>query len=281
MFSNFPTFRLEHAYYRVDQSSRSVIDTRYFSREYEARHRILVAFVELCRSTRQKFLPWLWEHVQSLCVHSPGLEGQKCRQLAKTVFRRQSRTLIATPSLAVFVKCVPVIFSRSVSLLNLNPRTFSVHILRPNAPGLVKLLPLLSNLDTLEVLTQDDDPSIERSFKPIRLPQILTLVIDAQAHYLMRCCTRVKRVVIHQRGFDVTFLDSIPSVADTLVYLALCLPVPEIIQSADVFFPSHRPNDPSNKARLGRLMSRSRGTWHRPGRSGLQICVTPCALAQT
>jgi len=108
VFSNFPTFRLEHAYYRVDQASRSVIDTRYFSREYQARHRILVVFVELCRSTRRKFLPWLWEHVQSLCVHSPGLEEQECRRLAKTVFRRQSKTLVATPSLAVYVKCAPM-----------------------------------------------------------------------------------------------------------------------------------------------------------------------------
>lgn len=99
----------------------------------------------------------------------------------------------------------------------------------------MKLLPLLPNLDTLEVITEDFEPSIERSFKPIQLPQIRTLVIDAQAHYLMKCCTNVKRVIIHHRGFDVTFLDSIPFVADSLVYLALCLPVPEIIQSANVF----------------------------------------------
>lgn len=108
MFSNFPTFKLEHTYYRVDQQNRSITDTRYFSREYQGRHRVLVAFVQLCRSTRRKFLPWLWEHVESLCVHSPSSEGQECRRLAKTVFRRQSRVLIATPSLAVYVKCVAV-----------------------------------------------------------------------------------------------------------------------------------------------------------------------------
>ena len=108
-----------------------------------------------------------------------------------------------------------------------------MHIVRPNTPGLVKLLPLLPNLDTLEVLTDDYEPSIERSFKPVKLPQIRTLVIDAQAHFLMRCCTNVKKVAIHQRGFDVTYLASIPFVADSLVHLALCLPAPEIIQGVD------------------------------------------------
>ena len=108
MFSNFPTFKLGHAYYRVHQHNVTVMETRYFSRKYEARHRILLVFVQLCRSTRQKFLPWLWEHVQSWCVRSPGLEGRECRRLAKKMFRRQSGTLITTPSLAAYVKCVPL-----------------------------------------------------------------------------------------------------------------------------------------------------------------------------
>jgi len=137
--------------------------------------------------------------------------------------------------------------------LNLVPRTLSVHILRPNTPGLVKLLPLLPNLDTLEVLTKDDESSIERSFKPIQLPQIRTLVIDAQAHYLMRCCTNVKRVIIHQRAFDIRFLDSIPFVADSLVHLALCFPVPEIIQGANIFSCCHRASDSSKRLDLVRL----------------------------
>ena len=106
-----------------------------------------------------------------------------------------------------------------------------MHIFRSNAPGLAKLLPLLPNLDTLEVLTEDyKESTIKRSFKSAKLPQIRTLVIDAQAHHLMKCCANVKRVIIHQRGFDVTYLESIPFVADSLVYLALCLPAPENIQ---------------------------------------------------
>lgn len=107
VFSNFPTFQLEHAYHRIDQHGRSVADTRYFGREYGARHRVLVVFVQLCRSTRQKFLPWLWEHVQSLCVYPSSPERLECRRLAETMFRKQYRTLIAMPSLGVYVKCVP------------------------------------------------------------------------------------------------------------------------------------------------------------------------------
>ena len=49
---------------------------------------------------------------------------------------------------------------------------------RSNAPLLVELLPLLPNLDTLEVLTEDYRvPSIERSFKSVKLPQIRMLVV--------------------------------------------------------------------------------------------------------
>jgi len=117
----------------------------------------------------------------------------------------------------------------------------------------MKLLPLLPNLDTLEVLTEDYEPGIEHSFKPIQLPQIQTLVIDTQAHYLMRCCTKAKRVIIHQRGFDVTFLDSIPFVANSLVYLALCLPAPEIIQGANLFSCCLRVSDSSKRPGLVHL----------------------------
>jgi hypothetical protein len=87
------------------------------------------------------------------------------------------------------------------------------------------------------MLTEDyEESSIKRPFKSIRLPQIRTLVIDAYAHYLMRSCTNVERLIIHQRGFDTTYLRSIPFVANSLVYLALCLPAPEIIQGVEVFY---------------------------------------------
>ena len=238
MFSNFPTFNLEHAYYRVDLQDLSVglPAIRYFSRSYEARHRILIVFVQLCRSTRRKFLPWLWEHVQSLCFRSPGLEGRQCRLLAKTVFRRQSRTLITTVSLAAYVKYVPLYPTVSHALAqNLVSRVLSVHIIRQNAPGLVKLLPLLPNLNTLEALTEDYDPSIARSFKPMQLPRIHTLVIDARSHYLLRCCPNMKKAIIRREWFDAEFLGYVPSVANSLVYLAVCFPAPETVQGVNPF----------------------------------------------
>ena len=60
------------------KSTRLVIDTRYFSSTYRTSHRVLLAFTQLCRFARQKFLPWVWEHVESLYVRSPGLEQQEC-----------------------------------------------------------------------------------------------------------------------------------------------------------------------------------------------------------
>lgn len=74
---------------------------------------MLLAFTQLCRSTRGKFLPWLWEHVQSLCVYLPGLEEQECRRMAKAVFRRQSKTLLTTPSFAAHVKYVSISLATS------------------------------------------------------------------------------------------------------------------------------------------------------------------------
>jgi len=141
-----------------------------------------------------------------------------------------------------------------ILLLKPISRTFSVHMSRSNAPGLLKLLPLLPNLDTLEVLTEDYvEPSFEHSFGSVKLPQIRTLVVDAQAHYLMKCCTHVKRVVIHRRGFDITYLKSIPFIADSLVYLAVCPPVPEIIQGVDDLPYYCRVNDSNRRVDLVRL----------------------------
>jgi hypothetical protein len=89
--------------------------TRYPFRAYKARHCILLAFTQLCRSTRQKFLPWLWEHVQTVCVYSPGLKEQDCRRLAEEMFQGQPRTLAVTPSTLV---CASVSRGLSCSCLS-------------------------------------------------------------------------------------------------------------------------------------------------------------------
>ena len=115
-FSNFPIFRLEQAYYKVDRHDWLVIvDTRYFSSEYGTRHRVLFASARPCCSMRQKFLPWLWECVQCLCIRPPRLEEHKCRRMTKE-FRRKPRPLAPKLPFAVRVKYVPLYLVLSLAL---------------------------------------------------------------------------------------------------------------------------------------------------------------------
>ena len=222
-----------------------ITHTWHFGREYETKHHTLLTFSQLCRSMRCKFLPWLWEHVQFFCVKRGRF------QPLETVFRRQLKTLAAKPSLAVHVKCAPLYGSPS-SCLNLL-RTFTMYVTYSNAPGLVQLLRLLPNLDTLEAITgYFEDPSVGRSFESLRLPRIHTLVVDTQGHYLMRCCTKVKRVTIH-RGRDTTYLKSFPFVTHSLVRLALRLPAPDNMQGVDVFCYHRQVSDSSQRSDWARL----------------------------
>ena len=107
----------------------------------------------------------------------------------------------------------------------------------PNSPDLAKFLSLLPNLETLEVLARYRPGSnVGHSFESVKLPQIRMLVICSYTHYLMKCCTNATRVVIHQRqDYGVTYLESVSFVADSLVYLALCLPTSEHIEGAGDF----------------------------------------------
>ena len=106
-----------------------------------------------------------------------------------------------------------------------------------DAPDLAELLPLLPNLDTLEVLAGDyPEASIERSFRSVKLPRIRTLVISPHAHHLMKCCTNTKRVIICPPTASVVYRESVPFVTDSLVHLALCLPTPEQIRGGGVFY---------------------------------------------
>ena len=103
-----------------------------------------------------------------------------------------------------------------------------MHIYEVSA--LAKVLPLLPNLETLEVLTvYQINPDIEYSFEYVNLPQVRMLVIDTWVHFLMKCCTNAERVVIHG-GLNSMHLESISFVVDSLVYLALCCPGPHHIR---------------------------------------------------
>ena len=121
------------------------------------------------------------------------------------------------------------------SLFKLTSRALSVYM--SDAPDLAELLPLLPNLDTLEVLAGDyPEASIERSFRSVKLPRIRTLVISPRTHHLMKCCTNTERVIICPPRASVVYRESVPFVADSLVYLALCLPTPECIRGAGIFY---------------------------------------------
>ena len=70
-----------------------------------------------------------------------------------------------------------------------------MHMSWLNAPELAKLLPLLSKLDTLKVLTKDYmKSSLGYRFKPVRLLQTQILVVDAQVHCFIKCCTHCQGV---------------------------------------------------------------------------------------
>ena len=150
---------------------------------------------QLCRSMRGTFLPWRWKYVQFMFVEFSGLlEREQC-QLAKGIFQRQFKTLVTMPWSAVDVKYVPTV-SHGLSHLSSNPS--SVHTFRENVPELTKLLPFLTYLEAFEVGTRDyKELNIKHSFESAKLPQTRTRVIDAYAHYLIKRCTRAKRIIIH------------------------------------------------------------------------------------
>ena len=198
---------------------------------------MLLAFTQVCRPMREKFVPWLWEHRNYLCGRSNALDDHLW---AWDMFRKQSRVLIATPSLAAWVRYArfPPTFYWPLSYSYLSsgfPRTFSVRM--TYGSEIAGLLPLLPNLETLEVLAKDSPGlTTEQSFKSIKLPQVRTLITNSYTHYLMKCCSNSTKVVIYTWD-DIysTYLRSLSFVADALVCLALCLPKSEQIQGAGVF----------------------------------------------
>ena len=99
--------------------------------------------------------------------------------LAGEMFQEQSRTLIARPSLALHVRHIPSYLWSPSFLLKPASRTLSMHMFGSNAPILVKLLTLLPNLETLEVLAEDfEEPDFDISFKRVTLPQTRKLLVS-------------------------------------------------------------------------------------------------------
>lgn len=106
ILSHFATFKLHELDYRIDQLREVVVTTRHLPRKYAARHRMLLTLTQVCRDMREKFLPWLLEHVQSLCVHTGSeSDGEKreCRRLASKLLLRQMKMVVVSPPLAAHV----------------------------------------------------------------------------------------------------------------------------------------------------------------------------------
>ena len=114
---------------------------------------------------------------------------------------------------------------------------------------LTRLLPLLPNLETLEVFAgYCIDAGTEQFFESVKLPQVRMLVTDAYVHFLMKCCTNVERV-IHGRWHSM-HLESISFVVDSLVYLALRFPEPHHIRGMGSFLSYLLVHDSSQRAEL-------------------------------
>ena len=127
IFSNLPTYQPENAYYGVDLWDRPTKGLPCFSSVYRTRQRVLLALTQVCRSMRQKFLPWLWEHLQYLPGRSNGTVDY---WWAWEALREQSRVLIATPSLAACVRyAYPPPHSSSLSRIPTQTRFFQEHYL--------------------------------------------------------------------------------------------------------------------------------------------------------
>ena len=107
ILSHFAAFKVHELYYRVDQQWEAVMPMQHLPREYAARRQMLFTLTQVCRGMREKFTPWLLEHIQSLFVYI-GYESdkkkQEHRQLVKKSLLRQMKMLAASPSLAAHVR---------------------------------------------------------------------------------------------------------------------------------------------------------------------------------
>ena len=83
------------------------MDTRHLPRAYGARHRMLLALTQVCHDMREKFTPWLLEHVQLLCIYTGSesdAEKRERRHRSRKLLYAQLKVLVASPSLAAHVQ---------------------------------------------------------------------------------------------------------------------------------------------------------------------------------
>ena len=96
----------------------------------------------------------------------------------------------------------------------------------PILPSFVKCLESLPNLHTLEIWGTTT-PSLEKTLKGVKLPQIKTLIIPPTAHHLLRHCHDVEDVACVVKDDDMvpgSFLGSLASNQDSKIkWLAIPL----------------------------------------------------------
>jgi len=110
----------------------------------------------------------------------------------------------------------------------------SVHLHRQTINPIAQCLILLPNLQTLEVTTSSNGHiMVKGAFRYTRLPQVRTLVVDLDAHCIIRCCENVKHVLMHRYSRRPTqYVGSIAHVKQSITRVALCAFHPPIVEGA-------------------------------------------------
>ena len=88
--------------------------------------------------------------------------------------------------------------------------------------------------EPLEATTSNHSRTmIKGAFRSTRLPQVRTLVIDPDAHYIIRCCKNVKHVLMHRYSrLPIQYVKSIAHVKQSITRVALCAFHPLIVEGA-------------------------------------------------
>jgi hypothetical protein len=90
-------------------------------------------------------------------------------------------------------------FVAGSGLIRILPRFMTVYLILnvSKVPSFVKCLESLPNLHTLEITRVADyiTTSLEKALKPVKLPQIKTLILPPAAHPLLEHCCNVEDVV--------------------------------------------------------------------------------------
>ena len=108
----------------------------------------------------------------------------------------------------------------------------SIHLHRQTITSIARCLVLLPNLHTLEVTTSDySDTMVKAAFRSTKLYQVRTLVVDTDAHHIIRCCENVKRVLMHRCSRRlIQYVESIAHVKQSITRVGLCAFHPLIVK---------------------------------------------------